>query len=119
MAATASRSFSKKGRERREGREGVVSTGASGYSFVRPKGRNGRTEPSNGQSPLGNTLERLTQVNPGRHRVVTCYLKLEPRDRARGKYLIKMKNRVKFAIRDLPRLQLERTIADEVQRDLN
>ncbi len=122
MAATASRSSSKTGRERRErreGREGVVSSGAGGYSFVGPKGRNGRTKPSSGQSPLGNALERLTQVNPGRHRVVTCYLKLEPRDRARGKYLIKMKNRVKFAIQGLPRLQLERTVVDEVQRDLN
>jgi len=40
-------------------------------------------------------IARLASIEPGRHWVVTCYLKLEPRDRARGKYLIKMKNRVR------------------------
>jgi peptide subunit release factor 1 (eRF1) len=51
--------------------------------------------------------------------VVTCYLKLEPRDRTRGKYLIKVKNRVKDAVQGLPRLGLERAAADEVLRDLD
>src|SRR4051812_9863824 len=40
-------------------------------------------------------IARLAAIEPGRHWVVTCYLKLEPRDRTRGKYLIKMKNRVR------------------------
>src|SRR5947199_1329073 len=40
-------------------------------------------------------IARLVAIPPGRHWVVTCYLKLEPRDRSRGKYLIKMKNRVR------------------------
>src|SRR5881396_2593138 len=40
-------------------------------------------------------IARLAGIAPGRHWVVTCYLKLEPRDRTRGKYLIKMKNRVR------------------------
>src|SRR6266571_2141040 len=40
-------------------------------------------------------ISRLASIAPGRHWVVTCYLKLEPRDRTRGKYLIKMKNRVR------------------------
>jgi len=40
-------------------------------------------------------LARLAAIQPGNHWVVSCYLKLEPRDRTRGKYLIKMKNRVK------------------------
>ena len=40
-------------------------------------------------------VERLAAIEPGKHWVVTCYLKLEPRDRSRGKYLIKMKNRVR------------------------
>lgn len=40
-------------------------------------------------------IARLAAIKPGRHWVVTCYLKLEPRDRTRGKYLIKMKNRVR------------------------
>ena len=42
-----------------------------------------------------NTVARLAAIEPGNHWVVSCYLKLEPRDRTRGKYLIKMKNRVK------------------------
>ena len=40
-------------------------------------------------------VARLAAIQPGNHWVVSCYLKLEPRDRTRGKYLIKMKNRVK------------------------
>ncbi|MEN9404579.1 MAG: hypothetical protein RL091_3282, partial [Verrucomicrobiota bacterium] len=40
-------------------------------------------------------LARLNDVRPGKHRVVSCYLKVEPRDRARGKYLIKVKNRIR------------------------
>jgi len=51
--------------------------------------------------------------------VVTCYLKLEPRDRSRGKYLIKVKNRVKDAVQGLPRLGLERSATEEVLRDLD
>jgi peptide subunit release factor 1 (eRF1) len=64
-------------------------------------------------------LQRLTTVRSGRHRVVTCYLKLEPRDRTRGKYLIKIKNRVRDAIRALPRLGLERPVQEAVERDLD
>jgi peptide subunit release factor 1 (eRF1) len=71
------------------------------------------------QGREGQELERLTHIQPGKHRVVTCYLKLEPRDRSRGKYLIKMKNRVKAAVQGLPRLGLERGTADEVLRDLD
>lgn len=40
-------------------------------------------------------IARLAAIAPGEPWVVTCYLKLEPRDRTRGKYLIKMKNRVR------------------------
>jgi peptide subunit release factor 1 (eRF1) len=63
-------------------------------------------------------LERLTSLRQGPHRVVTCYLKLEPRDRIRGKYLIKVKNRVRSAVQALPRLGLERAAAEAVERDL-
>ena len=69
--------------------------------------------------PSPELLDRLTHVQPGEHRVVTCYLKLEPRDRSRGKYLIKVKNRVKSALHSLPRLGLHREISEEVARDLN
>lgn len=37
----------------------------------------------------------LLRMKPGPHPVVTCYLKIEPRDRTRKKYLTKVKNRVK------------------------
>lgn len=40
-------------------------------------------------------VARLAAFEPGSHWVVSCYLKLEPRDRMRGKYLIKMKTRAK------------------------
>ena len=40
-------------------------------------------------------IARLARMESGPHWVVSCYLKLEPRDRARGKYLIKMKTRAK------------------------
>ncbi|HEX6434687.1 MAG TPA: hypothetical protein VFZ87_10615, partial [Gemmatimonadales bacterium] len=72
-----------------------------------------------GASSVRGVLENLTHVDPGNHRVVTCYLKLEPRDRSRGKYLIKMKNRVKAALQALPRLGLERGVAEAVTRDLD
>jgi peptide subunit release factor 1 (eRF1) len=68
---------------------------------------------------LAGVVERLTRVQAGNHRVVSCYLKLEPRDRTRGKYLIKVKNRVKSAVQAFPRLGLDRAIADEVTRDLD
>jgi len=83
------------------------------------KGLAGSAKGGNGRSPLAGVVERLTHIQPGKHRVVTCYLKLEPRDRSRGKYLIKVKNRVKSAIQDLPRLGLERGTAEAVARDLN
>jgi peptide subunit release factor 1 (eRF1) len=63
-------------------------------------------------------MQRLGAVNAGRHRVVTCYQKLEPRDRNRGKYLIKLKNRVREVVQALPRLGLDRATQDEVERDL-
>jgi peptide subunit release factor 1 (eRF1) len=67
---------------------------------------------------VADRLARLTTVAPGPHRVVTCYLKLEPRDRARGKYLIKLKNRVRAVLQALPRLGLARGVHDEVVRDV-
>jgi peptide chain release factor subunit 1 len=72
-----------------------------------------------GQVPsVAEGLQRLSRVQAGPHRVVTCYLKLEPRDRSRGKYLIKLKNRVREVVAALPRLGLERPVQAEVERDL-
>ena len=74
----------------------------------------GRGEPAG----VPERLERLTALQTNGHLVVSCYLKLEPRDRARGKYLIKFKNRVKEVLGGLPRLGLDRSVQDEVIRDI-
>jgi peptide subunit release factor 1 (eRF1) len=100
MAAIGSRSSS-------EGRRTAVNGG------------NGRGLAREAAPPVAERLGRLTTVDPGRHRVVTCYIKLEPRDRSRGKYLIKLKNRVRAALQGLPRLGLDRAVHDEVARDVD
>lgn len=69
-------------------------------------------------SEIAARLERLTKVRPDGHWVVSCYLKLEPRDRIRGKYRVKLKNRVRATLDGLPRLGLDRAASDEVARDL-
>jgi peptide chain release factor subunit 1 len=69
-------------------------------------------------SVIGKTLARLTRLKTDDHRIVTCYLKLELSDRSRGKYLIKLKNRVKQVESALPSLGLSRAVRDEVVEDL-
>jgi peptide chain release factor subunit 1 len=66
----------------------------------------------------GSAVQRLAALTPGPNRVVSCYLKLEPRDKTRGKYLIKMKNRVKAAATDVGHLGLPRAERDAVAADL-
>jgi len=63
-------------------------------------------------------VRRLAAIRPGAYRVVSCYLKLEPRDKTRGKYLIKMKNRIRGALADLERQGLERGVRDQIAADL-
>ncbi|HEU5262759.1 MAG TPA: hypothetical protein VFU41_15170 [Gemmatimonadales bacterium] len=63
-------------------------------------------------------VRRLAAIEPGAYRVVSCYLKLEPRDKTRGKYLIKMKNRIREALAALERQGLERAVRDQVAGDL-
>jgi peptide subunit release factor 1 (eRF1) len=79
---------------------------------------NGRGRARSEVPAVEEQLRRLTSVQPGHHRVVTCYLKLEPRDRSRGKYLIKLKNRVREVSQGLSRLGLERKVQYEVESDL-
>ena len=64
-----------------------------------------RSTPTPAAGSIAAQLARLNQFRPGSHRVVTCYLKVEPRDRARGKYLIKVKNRVRAKMREMAKLQ--------------
>src|SRR5260370_37950961 len=70
------------------------------------------------ESAVRAAVERLARLEPGAHRVVSCYLKLEPRDKTRGKYLIKMKNRVRDAVAALERESLERAVREAVAADL-
>jgi peptide chain release factor subunit 1 len=63
-------------------------------------------------------LNRLARMKPGRQLIVSCYLKLEPRDRARGKYLVKFKNRQRLIERSLDWLMPDRADRDTVLADL-
>ncbi|MGE3527102.1 MAG: hypothetical protein AB7I33_14370, partial [Gemmatimonadales bacterium] len=67
---------------------------------------------------IAKSLAKLTRVQAGDHRVVSCYLKLEPRDRTRNKYLIKLKNRVKMVEEALAGLDLERSTREAASGDL-
>src|SRR5881409_29786 len=69
-------------------------------------------------SAVRDVVRRLAAIAPGSYRVVSCYLKLEPRDKTRGKYLIKMKNRVKQALAGLARQPLERALREAIAADL-
>src|SRR5882762_6862897 len=70
------------------------------------------------ESAVRAAVERLSRVPPGAYHVVSCYLKLEPRDKTRGKYLIKIKNRIREAHAALQRQDLERAIRGQVAADL-
>jgi peptide chain release factor subunit 1 len=63
-------------------------------------------------------VQRLSRISAGPHQVVSCYLKLEPRDKTRGKYLIKMKNRVRDAVAAVDAQHLDRATRDAVAADL-
>ncbi len=80
--------------------------------------RRGRAAAGTPTIALAAQLGRLTHVAAGEPRVVSCYLKLEPRDRARGKYLIKLKNRVREVTAGLERLGLDRSMREAAERDL-
>ena len=71
-----------------------------------------------GPPTLKALMDRFAKIGTTDHWVVSCYLKLEPRDRARGKYQIKLKNRVKQRLVALEDLGLPRTERDTVDRDL-
>jgi len=64
------------------------------------------------------SVAALAVIQPGPHWVVSCYLKLEPRDKTRGKYLIKMKNRVRETAKALAKQPLERADREAIAVDL-
>jgi peptide subunit release factor 1 (eRF1) len=61
----------------------------------------------------------LLGMRPGAEPVVSCYLKLEPRDRARRKYLTKLKNRVKELAYALPSLGWDKHAEHAIRHDLD
>ena len=67
---------------------------------------------------LSASVAALGAIAPGPHWVVSCYLKLEPRDKTRGKYLIKMKNRVRETVTALARQPIERADREAIAADL-
>ena len=73
---------------------------------------------SGSESAVRAAVERLSRIQPGAYQVVSCYLKLEPRDKTRGKYLIKIKNRIREALAALQRQDLERALRAQVAADL-
>src|SRR2546430_9042769 len=74
---------------------------------------------SAGESAVREAVERLSAIEPGPYEAVSCYLKLEPRDKARAKYLIKIKNRIKQLASDLERRPLDHTQRESVRADLD
>ena len=76
------------------------------------------TKEPGGPPTLKALMDRFASVGTTEHWVVSCYLKLEPRDRARGKYQIKLKNRIKQRLHALDELGLSRTEQDTFDRDL-
>lgn len=83
---------------------------------IKARGRTARVRSR--EATIAAVLKRLGGIKPGKHRVVSCYLKVEPRDRVRGKYLIKFKNRARALEQALPRLGLDRAAADAVIADV-
>jgi peptide chain release factor subunit 1 len=63
-------------------------------------------------------VRRLAAIESGPYRVVSCYLKLEPRDKTRGKYLIKIKNRIRDVLAAVEQREPERAVRDQVAADL-
>src|SRR5690348_5496162 len=68
-------------------------------------------------TPSNRTLDRLAKERSGSP-VVSLYLKLEARDRAQGKFHIKLKNRIKAAERAVETMDFDRGERDAITADL-
>lgn len=90
------------------------SSSDAGRSMIRP--RPGGADV--GMDTLRPLVEWLADFGVTEHWVVSCYLKLEPRDRTRGKYLIKLKNRARLQLAWLEQRGVSRQERDAVARDL-
>lgn len=66
---------------------------------------------------VGPLIDRLTRLPPGRHSILSCYVRLEPEDRARNRYLTTWTTRAK-ELEEAPAQTLSRDERLSVQRDL-
>lgn len=66
-------------------------------------------------SPL---IERLAAITPGHQAVLSCYLRLGPRDRVRAKYLTEIRNRARSLAQDPKYLSLSADERGEVDREV-
>jgi len=78
----------------------------------------GRKPAQGRETTVAGLTDRLTAIGVTPHWVVSCYLKLEPRDRGRGKYLIKLKNRAKRLTAGLEGAGLTRAERAQVEGDV-
>jgi len=67
----------------------------------------------------GPLIERLAAIEPGRHHVVSCYVRLGPRDRVRAQYLTEIRSRARAIGSDPMMMDLDGEEADAVRRDLD
>jgi peptide subunit release factor 1 (eRF1) len=68
------------------------------------------------ETAIGPLIQRLTHLPPGPHWIVSCYVRLEPGDRTRGRYLLALREWT-TALRDDPRLaDLSRKDRNAVER---
>lgn len=74
--------------------------------------------PATTAASVHDVLARLSAISASAGLVSSCYLKLEPRDKTRGKYLIKMKNRVRDTVAALARRPLAHDERVAVAHDL-
>ena len=63
-------------------------------------------------------LARLTAIEPDGHQVISCYLRLEPEDRARSRYLREVRARIRQLEQDPLLLAADDQARDAVRRDL-
>jgi peptide chain release factor subunit 1 len=77
-----------------------------------------RKPPQGRETTVAGLIDQLTAIGVTPHWVVSCYLKLEPRDRGRGKYLIKLKNRAKRLTAGLEAAGLTRAERTRVEADV-
>jgi peptide chain release factor subunit 1 len=79
--------------------------------------RRGAAEPTI-TADISLLIQRLGVIQPGEHRILSCYVRLEPRDRVRDNYLIAFKDAMKALHSDPRQSALPRDERMGVDRDL-